>query len=54
MELQDFPPEVKEEIFRHDGYRCVVCGRGREDSVEICAGHRVPKDKGESDDMNEE
>lgn len=46
IELYDFPPEVKEEIFRKDNYRCVVCGRGREDGVEICADHRIPKDKG--------
>jgi hypothetical protein len=45
-ELFEFPSEVKEEIFRHDDYRCVVCGRGRADGVEICADHRVPKDKG--------
>lgn len=42
----DFPPNVKEEIFRRDGYKCVVCGRGQEDGVEICADHRIPKDKG--------
>lgn len=45
-ELFDFPPEVKEEIFKRDNYRCVVCGRGRENGVEICADHRKPKDKG--------
>jgi len=45
-ELQDFPPEIKEEIFRRDGYKCVVCGRGREDGVEIHADHRISLDKG--------
>ncbi|MCS7249592.1 MAG: HNH endonuclease [candidate division WOR-3 bacterium] len=45
-ELFEFPPEVKEEIFKRDGYRCVVCGRGREDGVEIHADHRLPLDKG--------
>jgi predicted restriction endonuclease len=44
--LFEFPPEVKEQIFRRDNHRCVVCGRGRADSVEICADHRIPKDKG--------
>ena len=48
VELFDFPPEVKEEIFRRDNYRCVVCGRGKEDGVEICADHKIPKDKGGS------
>jgi hypothetical protein len=46
VELFDFPPHVKEEIFKRDNYRCVVCGRGREDGVEICADHKIPKDKG--------
>lgn len=45
-ELFEFPPEVKEEIFRRDGYKCVVCGRGREDGVEIHADHKIPLDKG--------
>ncbi|MGB9699286.1 MAG: HNH endonuclease [Thermodesulfobacteriota bacterium] len=45
-QLPDFPPEIKEEIFRRDNYRCVVCGRGKEDGVEICADHIKPKDKG--------
>lgn len=46
VELFDFPPDVKEEIFKNDNYKCVVCGKGRKDGVEICADHRVPKDKG--------
>lgn len=45
-ELQDFTPEIKEAIFKRDNYRCVICGRGREDGVEICADHKIPKDKG--------
>jgi len=46
FELFEFPPEVKEAIFKRDGYRCVVCGKGRSDGVEICADHIRPKDKG--------
>jgi hypothetical protein len=46
VELFDFPPDVKEEIYKRDNYRCVVCGLGRKDGVEICADHRLPKDKG--------
>jgi len=45
-ELLDFPEEIKEAIFRRDNYRCVVCGLGRKDGVEICADHIIPKDKG--------
>lgn len=42
----DFTPQVKAEIFRRDHYRCVICGRGQGDGVEICADHKKPKDKG--------
>jgi len=45
-ELYEFPPKVKEAIFKRDGYKCVVCGRGRKDGVELCADHIRPHDKG--------
>lgn len=45
-ELEDFTPEQKEQIFKRDNYRCVICGRGRQDGVEIHADHIKPKDKG--------
>ena len=45
IELLDFSPVVKESIFKRDNYRCVVCNRGRDDGVEICADHRRSKDK---------
>ena len=44
--LFDFPATVKQAIFKRDNYRCVVCGLGRKDGVEICADHIIPKDKG--------
>jgi hypothetical protein len=46
IELFDFPPDVRAAIFRRDKYRCVVCGRGQSDGVELCADHIKPKDKG--------
>jgi 5-methylcytosine-specific restriction endonuclease McrA len=46
VELFDFTLDVKEVIFKRDNYRCVVCGRGRQDGVEICADHIRPKDEG--------
>lgn len=46
VEIFDFPPDVKEKIFEQDNYRCVVCGLGIEDGIEICADHIIPKDKG--------
>jgi len=52
VELFDFPPEVKEEIFKKDNYRCVVCNRGIKDGVEICADHIKPKDLGGSNTVD--
>ena len=51
-ELYEFSLEVKEEIFRRDGYRCVVCGKGREDGIEIHADHKIPLDKGGKNTVN--
>ena len=45
-ELEDFTPEQREVIFRRDGYKCVICGRGIKDGVEIHADHIKPKDLG--------
>ena len=45
-EFEDFNAEQKEQIFKRDNYRCVICGRGRQDGVEIHADHIKPKDKG--------
>lgn len=44
--LFDFPANIKAAIFKRDNYRCVVCGRGRAEGVELCADHIKPKDKG--------
>lgn len=45
-ELPDFPPEVKRAIFERDGYKCVVCGKGRKEGVEIHADHIIPLSAG--------
>lgn len=45
-ELEDFTPKQKEEIFKRDNYRCVICGRGKADGVEIQADHIKPKELG--------
>ena len=44
--LDDFTPAQKEQIFKRDNYRCVICGRGRADGVEIQADHIKPKELG--------
>jgi len=44
--LKDFSQKVKEAIFKRDGYKCVICGRGKIEGIEIHADHIKPKDKG--------
>lgn len=46
IELFDFSSTVKKKIFERDDYKCVVCGKGRADGVEIHADHVKPKNKG--------
>lgn len=43
-ELEDFTQAQKEEIFKRDNYRCVICGKGKADGVEIQADHIKPKE----------
>lgn len=51
-ELFEFPISIKEEIFKRDNYKCVVCGRGEEDGVEIHADHKIPLDKGGTNNVD--
>jgi predicted restriction endonuclease len=44
--LEDFSEEQKETIKKRDGYRCVVCGKGTADGVELQVDHIKPKDLG--------
>ncbi len=45
-ELEDFTEEQKRIIMERDGYRCIICGRGREDGVELQVDHIRPKEFG--------
>ncbi len=51
-ELEDFTPAQREAIFKRDNYRCVICGLGRRDGVEIHADHIIPKDRGGAADIS--
>lgn len=42
-DLEDFAPEQKEIILRRDGYRCVVCGRGKKNGIELHIDHIKPR-----------
>src|SRR3989338_5026737 len=45
-ELEYFTQSQKEIILKRDGYKCVVCGKGRENGVELHIDHIKPKDLG--------
>jgi len=45
-ELFVFNAQQREEIFERDDYRCVFCGIGRRDGVEIHVDHIVPMSRG--------
>ncbi|MDR2034782.1 MAG: HNH endonuclease [Helicobacteraceae bacterium] len=45
-ELEDFTQTQKEAIMKRDGYRCVICGRGLNEGIELCVDHIKPKDFG--------
>jgi hypothetical protein len=44
--LEDFTKAQKEIIMKRDGYRCVICGRGLKEGIEMCVDHIKPKDFG--------
>ncbi|MCS7092287.1 MAG: HNH endonuclease [Patescibacteria group bacterium] len=41
--VDDFTKEQKEEILKRDNYKCVICGRGRKEGVELHVDHIQPK-----------
>jgi hypothetical protein len=52
VDLWYFSPETKKAILERDGYKCVVCGRGPREGVELVVDHIKPKDKGGNNDIN--
>ena len=45
-ELENFTPEQRGMILERDGFRCVICGRWKQDGVELHIDHIKPKDLG--------
>jgi hypothetical protein len=43
---EDFTAAQKKKILEKDDYKCVVCGKGKKDGVELHIDHIIPKDKG--------
>ncbi len=46
INVANFSQSVKDQIFLKDGYKCVICGKGKDDGVDIHADHIKPRDKG--------
>lgn len=44
--LEDFTGIQKAQILERDEYRCVICGRGEQEGLELHVDHIKPKDKG--------
>lgn len=44
--LEDFTREQKNIILKRDNYKCVICGRGLRDGVELQVDHIKPKSLG--------
>lgn len=45
-ELDDFTAEQKNEILKRDDFKCVICGKGNKDGVELHIDHIKPKSLG--------
>jgi len=43
IEVDDFTPEQKQAILERDQYRCVICGKGLADGVELHVDHIRPR-----------
>ena len=44
--LSDFTTQQKEAIKKRDNYRCVICGKGTAEGIELEVDHMKPKDLG--------
>jgi len=45
-ELEDFSESQKKLILERDNYKCVICGRGIKDGIDLHIDHIQPKDLG--------
>lgn len=46
--LEDFSATNKKQILERDGYRCVICGKGAKDGIDLQVDHIKPKELGGS------
>lgn len=45
-ELENFTEKQKQQILKRDSFKCVICGQGSRDDIELQIDHIKPKDKG--------
>jgi len=45
-DLKNFSATQKKEILERDGYKCVICGKGKKDGIELHVDHIKAKDLG--------
>ena len=45
-DLEDFSATDKEKILKKYNYKCVICGRGKNEGIALAVDHIKPKDKG--------
>ena len=50
--VEDFPEDVKAAVKERDGWRCVMCGRGLADGVELQVDHIRPRSAGGPGDIS--
>lgn len=46
QDLEDFSQSLKKQILERDDYKCVICGMGKKEGVELHIDHIKPKDLG--------
>ena len=44
--LNNFTSQQKQQILKRDQYKCVICGKGREDGIELHVDHIKPQSLG--------
>lgn len=50
--LNEFTTAQKKQILERDSYKCVICGKGRKDGIELHVDHIKPKDLGGTNSIN--
>ena len=45
-QAKTFPDRLKKLIFERDSYKCVICGQGKKEGLDIHADHIIPRSQG--------